>query len=1100
MRADSLGKKATCTVDVDGFVCAGNSVQFIRGGKPYTGWMDQTGAICFIDGPEAYEDLTGRRIAYFDPATKLQVEEGLHRINGKAYLFKNGLLVTSVAEGDPYIINPDGSVFTGWKETGDNLRYYDPATGLPVRNDWVPAPGGKGETWVNDEGYNRSGKGDNGGQALMDATGIIEVQEWYGSGCTTYTYYFNAGVIQTGWLYFTESGGNYTPSTAKKATVILYAEPRVHGALQSEGLINGKLFIPNAGDSHFIYLPKYYNSAAKYAYFGSTITAADGSLVRNSLVDVYVSKTEHYKMYADNQGRPVMGSSVTIKGVTYFFDENGRLTNEATDTGLYVLDGGKPYRVFTQLANAKKPKKGVNYYYETPETPEAAATLTKFASAILYELIQEEGANEYYPVQIVDKNSRLAVNGPVNARPDLASPAATYLVNKYGDMQLPSESPLAFVNGKLYSLDPETWTVQKNGLVQLGSGYYGFADKNGVLARNAFKNVPGIGTMYFDYQGRDYKNPGSSYIMPLVIKGKAYAMNPVDYEEDELYAVYKPKKAGWVEKLGSYDLGCYVNKNGTCKTGFVTGPGGARYYYATVQNPRDGTSLLYRVGSDGNMLYKIGGKLYLFGGDERMITGWVYIRNARIIDIKHIADYASATESVTGALMYFNPKTGAATTGGWKKVPVPLAVNGELSFGEEDIGIGGGKPVNVTGQTAKLYFTANGELLRDTTMVIKKKLYKFASDGTSALTAGWLNSRKTQYALKNGTLATGRVKIDGQYYLFDSEGWKVTNALRKSGGKWYYYDYYSGAQAMPAIGNYPFINGISNRSLEAVWNKDGSLAKIVYANSGLPAGGETVRFGDNGTGNYNTFLLDSKGLPATGAVSIGEYRVLLNADGSRFVDESGKLSLVLFGGKYYLIEGDALYSTGESQPTAVQVENWSALSAADQKTMAFYEGMIIVNPDGSAAANQIVEASIDGTAKAWHTNRMGVPLDFFTPVYRFKGKWYVDPAIAGTAYGINIKKVTMEMMMSIESQADIMGIMETVQIRTKANGELKGFYGSNGKPLTGMFELMSPGNSGGGVISLKKGKPVTGSLTFTIPGLGSESFYLDPDCGMGGEL
>ena len=53
--------------------------------------------------------------------------------------------------------------------------------------------------------------------------------------------------------------------------------------------------------------------------------------------------------------------------------------------------------------------------------------------------------------------------------------------------------------------------------------------------------------------------------------------------------------------------------------------------------------------------------------------------------------------------------------------------------------------------------------------------------GTSALTAGWLNARKTQYALKNGSLATGRVKIDGQYYLFDGSGIKQTNTLRRSG-------------------------------------------------------------------------------------------------------------------------------------------------------------------------------------------------------------------------------------------------------------------------------------------------------------------------------
>ena len=93
-------------------------------------------------------------------------------------------------------------------------------------------------------------------------------------------------------------------------------------------------------------------------------------------------------------------------------------------------------------------------------------------------------------------------------------------------------------------------------------------------------------------------------------------------------------------------------------------------------------------------------------------------------------------------------------------------------------------------------------------------------------------------------------------------------------------------------------------------------------------------------------------------------------------------------------------------------------------------------------------------------------MDYYTPIYKFGGKWYVD-------YQLN----TFKMYGDSDSI--------TAQIRTKTNGELIGFYNTEtGKAISGMY-----GNEDI-MVSLKSGKPQTGNQKNKY-----RSYYFDPQVG-----
>ena len=85
-------------------------------------------------------------------------------------------------------------------------------------------------------------------------------------------------------------------------------------------------------------------------------------------------------------------------------------------------------------------------------------------------------------------------------------------------------------------------------------------------------------------------------------------------------------------------------------------------------------------------LFRFGKKLYLFDDSGTMRFGWVHVKQATIIDMSSKGGTAPAG-TIEDSLLYFDPKTGAAAAGGWKKVPAPMATESGISYGKEDLNI-----------------------------------------------------------------------------------------------------------------------------------------------------------------------------------------------------------------------------------------------------------------------------------------------------------------------------------------------------------------------------------------------------------------------------
>lgn len=1129
VKAESLGKTATCTVDVDGFSKVSGSeadpaddAAFWKAGKQVTGWIAWDGDN-FITGSAAIKTgahgLAGRRIYYVDPSKKVPAEAGVHKIGKKFYAFESDhrLLLAydsgyenSVkgfkwaynplrGEDDIVCINKDGSLLTGWQltEASGEVYYLDPATGFAKRNAWVPVRSGSGETWVNGDGLLRD---DNGNS--LDNLGAMEVDGIHEINGSLYIFAggYKKSAKKTGWVYLKKEGGAFVTADSKTAEVKVYADPYTYNGMVRGGTftVSGKTYEGEdlTSEGLFCYVPipgtyvkaTYGVTGAKYLLNGYYhIIGPDGSLVKNKLVDVY--NPYYYgkiiKMYAQDDGMPAYDRWVKVGGVNLYFDDEGVLsqTTELTNTNFYVGKGSTFVPVTAKFTSIKA---GYKYYADSKE----------LKSILLYS--KGESAN-YYPSAVLDKNGKLVTKGPAKAKPAPgAAVTNTYLVDDNGYLCIgyADFNEKFKVGGKWYAVDDEACVQTAQGLVRLGDSgdsNFGYVGKNGVLVHDAFATATVGGEkrkLYFTSYGEMAKGSEMSEGGVIAV-GKKYYITEKVYDPifgEYLTPVVIPAKAGWYSVFD----GVYLNKDGTVKTGILTRPDGT--IICVEMRPYGLKVLRADEGNGSPVIWKKDSRYYLFNDDKVMITGWIWFDNAVFKD----AYTDQILNEKAGLLMYFDPKTGAAAAGGWKTVPVPEVIEYDVdegyepARGHEDIGIAEQSGFvtfagNSSGKNAKLYFDEYGDLSRSIEIRIGNRTYMFGPDGRTETRTGWADANKLSYVTKNGTLATGRVKIDGQYYHFDDNGCIDTNSLRKTGSKWYYYGR-TGAQETPVLStaaeDFVLCGSPNHTELTAVWAKDGSLTKIVYTGSGKPAAGELVNFGDFDPDYdiFTSFILDSNGLPKTGAVyGITEdsysRAYLYNKDGSKFGSGyGGYSSMVSFGGKYYVVDLNEVQTQTETAAVVIY-GGWDDLNAKDRKAMDFYAEVganysddlyVIVNPDGSAAVNQEVYASIDGEERVWHTNRLGIPMEMYTPIYKFGGKWYTDD-------------------MSGEISLHAPGGPVKAQIRVKNNGELIGFYDCDtGKPINGVY------SSEAWIISLKKGKPQTGTI---ITGF-NETYYLDPQCGV----
>ena len=294
-------------------------------------------------------------------------------------------------------------------------------------------------------------------------------------------------------------------------------------------------------------------------------------------------------------------------------------------------------------------------------------------------------------------------------------------------------------NKKYYATDSAKLYVYT--AARIGSqGIFCF-DENGAVMTNGLKTI-GNNTYLVDSQGRAYTNArrynGKQYFFSAngtmrtgLIKYKSGSKNYLYYADPKTGA----SRTGWF-KVGGKTY--YANSKGRLKTGWQKYKG-KRYYF----NPKTGAM------QSGWM--KSGSKYYYYTTKGKMKTGWFTVKDKT----------------------YYAPKSGS---GKGARVTGFQWISGKrYLFNTRGVLMKGW----VTRSGNKYYVSSKG-VVSTGWMKIKGKWYFFQNSG--AMQTGWLVHNGQFYYLdpKTGAMVTGKKKIDGNSYKFNSNGTYTNGSLSGS--------------------------------------------------------------------------------------------------------------------------------------------------------------------------------------------------------------------------------------------------------------------------------------------------------------------------------
>ncbi|MBO4901296.1 MAG: Ig-like domain-containing protein [Lachnospiraceae bacterium] len=285
---EATGQFTTCDVIFNGVYKPGTAdMSVISGGKKMTGWI-------YLDDVKSTvtTKAKAKHIYYIDPVTGKPVN-GLVKIGKDLYYFKDYEAYTAKEDQPAYMdyheiyFGKGGKLLTGWQQHGTDRYYYDPETGIAVQYGFVPV--GRGSGYV--DNYVRWEEG------------ITFIGSYY--------YYFEKGVIQTGWIYLNDADEKCAKS---KATKWYYADPVTARISDTEGILTiGKkdYYISNSPSNGCIR----HEAGFIDADHSSDVSAGD--------------------LYTGADGVIVVNKTVTSDGKTYYLGADGH-----PKTGMF-LDGGK---------------------------------------------------------------------------------------------------------------------------------------------------------------------------------------------------------------------------------------------------------------------------------------------------------------------------------------------------------------------------------------------------------------------------------------------------------------------------------------------------------------------------------------------------------------------------------------------------------------------------------------------------------------------------------------------------------------------------------------------------------------------------------------
>ncbi len=975
-------KTVTCTIIVNG--TEGNDKPFFDNGRYLTGFcaLDLTRNEVVATGDSVLK-MKSVRIKYYDPETFYPVKgPDTVTIKKKLYYFDGNCNLLRCTRDDldgkeyfsfcDHIINRLGEVLTGWQREmpSSNEYYYSPADAKRVKSSWIPR--GKGLTWVNVLGV----MADDGSQDLgRDGMHRIDGQD----------YYFKGGLRQHGFIYFDADGKE---TTLKKAGYARYFDPAT-GAMRSgldeddgEIQVAGKKYLAN--DSGIIALgQKVANTTGGYC-----ITDNTGAVLMNRFVSL--SDGTYYAM---EDGTLFKEGDMIIGGKCYHF-ANYKLvaSGEGTLSDYYLMDGSAKVSLYTKASNAKKPEDGGFFYIDE-------ACKKKVANCLIY----DKPGN----IRALDKSGRIA-EGPykIGQQYLFFDPEDDFILAAKSDPSGPDRYHICAYKGKFYACDQrgQILTENRNTFTGVtGSRYVRVKNSKGELM-TGLQTIEG--KKYLFLSDATLCKPSLLYgTLEDEVSGKVYLADPgYDPEIDGplKWYVYAPGKTMRYRTM-------IFNKDGSAvNSGWATVDGRKYYVFMGMLMPSGG-------------LVRIGGKYYTFNSDSSMATGWVKINNPEVIDLNSF--YAREYE---GTYYFFFGKNGAAETG-WKTMNTIRtdAIGNVL----DDLRYG------VTGPKTRIYFNQAGDLdipvgalARNVDITVNKKTYRFSADGSlitgkespvykDPSTDAEYDGLKS-YRNADGTIARGRTivktsKGSSYFYFRLDDGVKETNAIRKTGSKWYYYG------ANGAMSTALSLDSPQGEAF-AVFNADGSINHFELRNGYGTVLKNTTLTLNGATGNY--CVLDGKGLPATGIRFIAEvgHKCYFEDDGrpTGAFTSANKIMLRKVGSRYYMLADGVLldssyakdHPTGEIQydsgVTSVLIDEgtFSLFSPADRdevfKCFQYNEAVVEIQdsytefykrgnlhvalgPDGSIKVGEVVHGNT-----RLYTNRLGIVKDNISPFYK-QGTWKI---------------------------------------------------------------------------------------------------------------
>lgn len=808
------------------------------------------------------------------------------------YLGSNGAAVTGLQTVGDYLhlFAADGALQYGPQEVGGKRYFFDTENGR-ARYGWIDADGGV--CYVGAEGYAVTGLQ----TVVAEPAGI---------------YYFEPATALRSGGWKTLNGKRYLfAGPQQQALIGPYSEGAAHYLFGTDGAaLTGVQTLDGA---------RYYYDANGvrqtgwreqdgYRYYFDTDTAKG---VSGWLTDV--ATTGIY--YLDPQTGRAATATREIDGVSYTFDEKGRLKPGAESTGSWVDNGGNIYYVensgnyvtglqYIDGALYRFDDNGVrkNSWYTAPDGKVYYFDTENGDKAHSGWMEGPGGKTFYFGLQGYAYTGIQPITSGENTH--------LYAFNLKGEQLL----GLVVENGARYYFDEESGRAVSGWHPSAGAEEARYYDKDTHIAATGMVNIPGDGLYLFDdagvrQTGWHTDDAGRHYYFGGA-GGKAVIGSYTSGQDTYFFTEGGYALVG-LHKLDADGKWHYFAQNGVQHTGWLRTESGKRYYFGAGGGALTGEHAL----DDGTYFFHEEEAFALTGTHEMGGRTWIFDADGRLLSKEATTGYEWKT--IDDKLYYIN-SAGEHFTGITKVEPYwyRFDANGAVVPGwyTDDDG-------------NNYFFAANGRA-HEGWYIDGTDAYYFGPEG-AALT-GQQTINGTAFTFNDeGKLVEGQVPVYDEWVPMGEGGWcyydatgKPATGLRQIGGSWYFFNKdglrLSGWQTAPEGGRYYF--GGENGEAWRGWRQVGDVWYRFDDDSAVQLCGLQHRTDDEGNAYTHYFYTD--GTAALGWKDISGARRYFHANGAMAIGWE-----TIDGEEYYFFEN------GERAAGVVSIEGKLHSFDADGKRL-----------------------------------------------------------------------------------------------------------------------------------------------------------------------